>query len=342
VDLLPSEEQQEIIATAASVLAKEYPISRIRDMRTEPSVVDQRAWSRCAQLGWFGLTVAENDGGVGYALVEEALLFREIGRRVAPGPFLATALGARVAVAGGRPDIAQAIIAGDALVGLAQARHLGASIGREVSGSFDLFDAVGAPYVLAVGPAGAALVATDDVGPIEPVGCIDPGVRLAQADVSGVVAVASTGAEFEPTFLRGSVLAAAMLVGISEATRDMAAEYAKVRVQFGKPIGVHQAIKHRCADMAMRAAAADSLLLFAALSVDAARPDAAFQAAAAKVVATDAGIRNAGENIQVHGGMGYTYEHDAHLYLKRAHVLDRVIGSSRDHLARLVDLPPAQ
>jgi alkylation response protein AidB-like acyl-CoA dehydrogenase len=342
VDLLPSEEQQEIISTAASVLAKEYPISRIRELRMKPSAVDRRAWSRCAELGWFGLTLSEDDGGVGYSLAEEALLFREIGRRLAPGPFLSTALGARTAVAGGRPDIAEAIVAGDVLVGLAQARHVDATIGQEVSGSFDLLDAGGVPYVLAVGPAGAALVATDVVGSMDPVECIDPAVRLTRANLAGVTAVASVDADVEPTFLRGSVLAAAMLVGISEATRDMAAEYAKVRVQFGKPIGVHQAIKHRCADMAMRAAAADSQLLFAALSVEAARPDAAFHAAAAKVVATDAAIRNAGENIQVHGGMGYTFEHDAHLYMKRAHILDRVIGSSRDHLALLVDLPPAQ
>jgi alkylation response protein AidB-like acyl-CoA dehydrogenase len=342
VDLLPSEEQLEIIATAASVLAKEYPISRIRERRMEPSVVDQRAWSRCAELGWFGLTLPEVDGGVGYSLVEEALVFREIGRRVAPGPFLSTALGARVAVAGGRPDIAEAIIGGHAVVGLAEARHVDATIGQEVSGGFDLIDATEATYVLAVGPAGAALVATDGIGAKEPVECIDPAVRLARADLAGVTAVASTVADLEPTFLRGSVLTAAMLVGISEATRDMAAEYAKVRIQFGKPIGVHQAIKHRCADMAVRAAAAGSQLLFAALSVEASRPDAAFQAAAAKVVATDAGIRNAGDNIQVHGGMGYTFEHDAHLYMKRAHVLDRIVGGSRDHLARLVDLPPAQ
>jgi alkylation response protein AidB-like acyl-CoA dehydrogenase len=143
-------------------------------------------------------------------------------------------------------------------------------------------------------------------------------------------------------FIRASVLAAAALVGIAEATRDMAAEYSKVRVQFGKPIGAYQAIKHRCADMAVRAEAASSQVLFAALSIDEGRPDDAFQAASAKVVASDAAIRNAADNIQIHGGMGYTFEHDAHLYLKRAHVFDRIAGDSRQHLAHLMDLPAAQ
>jgi len=137
-------------------------------------------------------------------------------------------------------------------------------------------------------------------------------------------------------------MVAAMLVGIAEATRDLSAEHAKTRVQFGRPIGVHQAIKHRCADMAVRAEAAGSQMLLAALCVESGRADATFQAAAAKVVATDAAVANAASTIQVHGGMGFTSEHDAHLFLERAHVLDHLLGDRRQHLARLVELPPAQ
>ena len=129
---------------------------------------------------------------------------------------------------------------------------------------------------------------------------------------------------------------------IAEATRDMSSEYAKIRVQFGPPIGVNQAIKHACADMALRAEAASAQLLFAALSVDEGRSDAAFQVAAARIVATDAAVENATRTIQVHGGMGYTFEHDAHLFLKRARVLDRVLGDSRSQMAALIDLPAAQ
>jgi alkylation response protein AidB-like acyl-CoA dehydrogenase len=342
VDLLPTSEQLEIVAAAAAFVAKEHPLARIRELRDEPSAVDPRPWARSAELGWFALAVPEEQGGVGYTLAEEALLFREVGRGLAPGPFIATVLAARVALAAGAAEVATAIMAGEAMVALAQPVGADAEIGAQVRGSFELIDAVGAPYVLAVGPDGAALVATEALGEIVATKSIDPAVRLAHVDVDGVPAVAFVPAEQEPAFLRGCVLASAMSSGIAEATRDMAAEYAKVRVQFAKPIGVNQAIKHRCADMAVRAEVAGSQVLFAALSVETARADAAFQVAAAKVVATDAAVANAGSNIQVHGGMGYTYEHDAHLYLKRAHVLDHMFGRSRSHLAHLIELPPAQ
>jgi alkylation response protein AidB-like acyl-CoA dehydrogenase len=347
MDLLPTPEQLEIAATASNLLTKELPIARLQQLRTEPSSIDHRVWSHCAELGWFGLGLPEADGGVGYGLAEEALLFGEIGRHLAPGPFLGTTLGARVAIAGGRADIAAAAMAGAAVIAMAeprQPRQHGAVSGETVSGSFDVLDPVGASHIVVVTPTAAALLSMEDVQPVDMLPSIDPGVRLGRVQLDAVPAEAVLAGDVlaGDVFVRGSVLAAAVLVGISEAVRDMAAEFAKVRVQFGKPIGVNQAIKHRCADMAMRAEAARSLMLFAALSVDEERPDAAFQAAAAKVVATDAGIRNAAENIQVHGGMGYTFEHQAHLYLKRAHVMDRVMGGSRDHLARLLAMPAAQ
>jgi alkylation response protein AidB-like acyl-CoA dehydrogenase len=133
-----------------------------------------------------------------------------------------------------------------------------------------------------------------------------------------------------------------MLVGIAEATRDMATAYAKTREQFGKPIGVNQAIKHRCADMAVAADAAVNQLLFAALSVQEERPDADFQVAAARVVADQAALTNARHNVQVHGGMGFTAECDAHLYVKRAHLLGRTFGGLRGAQADLLAQPAAQ
>jgi alkylation response protein AidB-like acyl-CoA dehydrogenase len=342
VDLLPTPEQLEIVSTAAAVLAQEFPISRVQAARNQASSVDGQAWTKCAELGWFGLDLPEELGGVGYALVEAALLFREIGRALAPGPFFASTLGARVAGIGGRPELSAAVMAGDAIVGLAEPRGPDASVGEVVNGTFDLIDAVGASHVLAVSPACAALLPIEAVEGIETLPCIDPAVRLGRGELQESKAVAHVSGEEDPVFARGSVLAAAMLVGIAEATRDRAVEHAKSRIQFGVPIGAHQAVKHRCADMATRTEAAHEQLLFAALTIDEHGPDAAFQAAAAKVLATDAAITNGADNIQVHGGMGYTFESDAHLFLKRAHVLDRVGGHSRQHLARLVDLPAVQ
>jgi alkylation response protein AidB-like acyl-CoA dehydrogenase len=117
-------------------------------------------------------------------------------------------------------------------------------------------------------------------------------------------------------------------------------EYAEARVQFGQPIGAYQAVKHSCADMAIRAEAAASELFFAALAFEGARTDAAFQVSAAKVVAADAARCNAAANVQIHGGMGFTFEQDAHLYVKRSHVLEHAFGSSTYHLSRVLDAAP--
>ncbi|MBX6391162.1 MAG: acyl-CoA/acyl-ACP dehydrogenase [Frankia sp.] len=348
MDLLPTLAQKEVAALAADFFGKELPISTIRDRRHAPAAVDGRVWAECAGLGLFGLALSEELGGAGCDLAEETLLFREIGRRLVSGPFLPTVLGARVAAVAGEREMASAILSGEAQVGLAQRRGSGPDIGglagpgTVVDGQLDLFDALDSRYLLLVDAAGAALVETAALGDVEQVPAIDPGIRLATAVAGKVPVIVWVPASDDRIHLRALVLAAAMNVGIAEATRDMSAEYAKVRVQFGRPIGVNQAIKHACADMAVRAEAALSQLLFAAVCVQTARADAEFQALAAKIIADRYAIENAAANIQVHGGMGYTFDHDAHLYLKRAHVLDHVFGEPTDHLARLVAQPAAQ
>jgi len=127
-----------------------------------------------------------------------------------------------------------------------------------------------------------------------------------------------------------------MAAGMAEATRDLSSRYAIEREQFGRPIGVNQAIKHRCADMAVRAEAALAQTVFAALVVDSKGPDAVFQAHAAKVFAVESAARNAAETVQVHGGMGFTWEHTAHRYVERAQVLDHLAGDRRQSLASIL------
>src|SRR5690606_33176714 len=139
--------------------------------------------------------------------------------------------------------------------------------------------------------------------------------------------------ETEPIWSHAQVLASAFLAGLAEAARDMATEHARTRIQFGKPIGVNQAIKHVCADMAVAADAAISQTLFAAIALQSGRGDSMFQVLAAKSVATRAAIDNAANGIQVHGGMGYTFEHNAHLVLKRAHVYAHLFGEPTGILA---------
>ncbi|WP_281376011.1 acyl-CoA dehydrogenase family protein, partial [Pseudonocardia pini] len=128
--------------------------------------------------------------------------------------------------------------------------------------------------------------------------------------------------------LRGVVLAAAALCGVAEACRDRSAEYAKTRTQFGQPIGVFQAVKHRCAEMATRCEAAMSLTSYAALVLAEGRPDAAFQVSSAKLVASAAAIDNAADDVQNHGGMGFTDESGAHLYVRRARLLEQWFGGT--------------
>jgi alkylation response protein AidB-like acyl-CoA dehydrogenase len=341
MDLLPTPEQQEISSVAAALLAKTMDDDQ-DDARRRTSAIGSRQWARFGELGWFGLSVPEGRGGVGYGMAEEALLFREIGRHLAPGPFLACTLAARVALAGGADELAATILTGEITVGLAQARGAQFDVGEVVSGSFDLLDAVDGSHVVVVTPRGAAVMAAEAWGRADQLSCMDPAVSLGRIRVEQAPAIVHTLGTTDHIFERGTVLTAAMLAGIGEATRDMASEFGKTREQFGKPIGVNQAIKHRCADMAMRAEAATSQVMFAALAIDEDRPDLEFHSAAAKVVASQAGIGNAALNIQIHGGMGYTFEHDAHLFLKRAHVLDRVLENKQQHMARLIDLPAAQ
>ena len=341
MDLLPSSDQLELTSAAAEFFAEQVPIAAIRARRDEPSALDAKTWVAGAELGLLGLSAADGVGGSGLGLDDEALLFRELGRRLVPGPFLASVLGARVAALTGSDDLARAIVEGHTVVALAELRT-GSAGPDGVTGRLDLLDPAGSAYLLVVTEDGAGLVETAAVGLAEPTDSIDPGTRLASARAEAAPVAAWLPSGQEPLRLRALVLVSAMLVGIAEAVRDQASEYARTRVQFGRPIGVNQAIKHRCADMAVAAEAALSQTLFAAVALESGRPDAEFQVLAAKIIAGRSALSGAAANIQIHGGMGFTYEHDAHLYLKRAHVLDLLIGRSADTLGRLLAQEAAQ
>lgn len=342
MNLLPTAEQEEIASSVAAFLGKELSVPKLRELIGSGTPVEPATWKRMAELGWFGLGLHEAAGGVGYGLPEEALMFREVGRHLAAGPLLATVLGARLAARAGQGDIAAAVLDGTERVAWAEPFPGTAHPDVTISGRFTVLDGAAARWLLVATPHAAALVEANALVNVDRIPCLDDGVDLAEGTLAGAAPAARRPAGEEPIHTRGLVLAAAMLVGIAEATRDAAVEYAKNRVQFGKPIGAFQAVKHRCADMAVRADAALSQLLFASLVVERRLPDARFQAATAKVTACDAALRNAAGNIQVHGGIGFTWEHDAHLYVKRAHVLDRMLGGRRSHLVELLSEPAPQ
>lgn len=342
MDLLPSEEQLEIIGAAEDFIASRLPTNDIRRRHDEDSSIDADVWREGAELGLLTLGLDEAHGGSGRQLDDEVLLFAALARNLATGPFLASTLAARVAARCGDTDLTMRIGAGRAPVGLAELRGAGVVGPDGFKGDFDLLDCHGTGHALVVTEHGCALVELPEFGEISAVKSLDPGTRLATASVVAGDVLHWVPAETESIWDRAMLLATAGLAGLAEATLATSTEYAKARIQFDRPIGVNQAIKHACADMAVRADAAMSQTLFAAVSLQSGRPDARFQLLAAKSVAARAAIANAEANIHIHGGMGYTYEHDAHLYLKRAHVLNQLFGELNTVLADLLAQEPAQ
>jgi alkylation response protein AidB-like acyl-CoA dehydrogenase len=303
VNLLPSPEQQEIIAAAATFLAKELPAPA-------GAGFDPDLWARMGALGWFGLGLPEEVGGAGYGLVEQVLLSRELGRSLAPGPFLPQLLACQVA----SPSLLGRLIEGSAVAGLAEPHGV----------RFRLLDAGAASHLLVVAPAGVALVESAAFSERVSHPGLDP---QATVELATLTSPPPAPVEQQELVARGQVLVAAMLVGICEATRDESIAYAKEREQFGRPIGSFQAVKHRCADMAVRAEAAASLTFLAALSLQAGVPEAGQLVTSAKALAGEYAIANSADDIQNHGGTGFTADCRAHLYLARSNVLATVLGA---------------
>ncbi|HVV75800.1 MAG TPA: acyl-CoA dehydrogenase family protein [Mycobacteriales bacterium] len=330
MDLLLSDDQRSIVASVNEVLDDLMPLTNVRAVLDGDSAPLDALWRSAAELGWFGLGLPEEHGGSGFDLVDEALLFVELGRRVTPGPFLATALAARLAALGGAPEAAAVLLSGQARAGMAARPDAGPAV---------LYDAAGATYLVVFGSQGVDLLPAATADGRAEQGGLDPLLRRETANLSGEP-LASLPAT-DPITARGVVLVSAMLSGIAGASRDMSVGYAKTREQFGSPIGAFQAVKHRCADMAVGAALADAQLTFAALSVSESADDAAFQVAAARVVAERAALSNVREAIQIYGGIGVTWECDAHLYLKRVHALRELFGGAAGQRPALLSVAPS-
>ncbi|WP_392544243.1 acyl-CoA dehydrogenase family protein [Oryzobacter telluris] len=304
-----STDQTDIIGGARDFLAGTFTADRRRELAgREGRSIDDATWAQVCSQGWLGVGLPTEVGGLGLGVMEEALLFREVGRHVVPGPLVGGVVGARIAVLSGGLDLAADIVSGHTRVGVC-------------AGTF-VVDAHDGDLAVRFGDGDAVELVS--VAGVEPREAVDPGTRIGVAssltplhrldDGSHVTAVAR-------------VLAAAAHLGVIEAVRDMSAAYAVTREQFGRPIGSFQAVKHRCADMAIAAYACRAQVLMAARCVDATTGEAALQAACARVVSAKYARRSAADNVQNLGGIGFTWEHDAHLYVKRAHTLDHLAGT---------------
>ncbi len=334
MDLMPDDDLIEIERTVATWLAAKLPVQgRGRDHVNTGPEIDPALWAEVAGLGWLALGLPEAAGGPGCTLVEEAALFRELGRVVAPGPFLPTVLAAHLAVAAGDHTLAGAVTAGS--VGVALGTAAGPlSIGGSVTGPLSITHARGAELVLVCDAGGAALVRAADLA-MELIDPVDGTVSVGVGRADGAGAVVHTG----PTAgirERGLVLAAATGVGLAMGVLAAGAEYATQRHQFGKAIGTFQAIKHPLADAATRADGADAQVAYAAVAVRDGLPTATVEAVVAKWAADEAARRNADAVVQVHGAMGFTAEATPYRYVLRAHVLGRTLALRSELLDEIV------
>ncbi len=327
IDLLPSEEQQQIIDSVASFLENEMPLARLRPNSAGELLNDIRIsveqWSGIASMGWFGLGVAEALGGVGYTLVEEMLVARELGRYAISPCIAASMTAAHLAARAGSEslDLFNSIRSGQLRV--AHANRLVAD-----SDEYHLIDPHAASHFLVVDQSGARLYERSAFVDARSVISLDDAIQLERARLNSNAqpVLSDSGGDIA---LNVSLLNSAQLLGVAEQAQKAAVEYAKIREQFGQAIGSFQALKHRCADMATLAEAAYAQTYFAGLAQAHSQPGASYQAAAAKIISAEAALSNARSNIQIHGGIGFTAECDAHIFLKRAHLLGQLGGDRR-------------
>lgn len=326
MNLLPTADQHQIIDAVAAFMAERLPVTRYRELAGEDAALSASQLQQIVDLGWLGLGLEEEHGGLGCSLVEEVLMFREIGRHVGPMSIYAAVLGARVAALAGQVELRDQLLTGELQIALALPVSADSIAGQILDGDFYLLGPAGATHAVLIDDHGAALF--DTAGLVRSVlPCLEFHQTLAQVWVEQSPAAAYVGAEDERLIDRARLLAAAMQVGGAEASRDLGVEYAKQRQQFGRPIGSFQAIKHMCSDMAVRCEEAASQVFYASLRFRDGEEDANRECCSASYLASRAALENAAANVQIHGGMGMTAEVDVHHYLKRAHLLDQLMGS---------------
>lgn len=295
-------------------------------------------WKEMAELGWLGLHVPEGDGGSGYGMLEVAVVAEQLGRECTPGPFLPVVVTAGAVAAAGSAEQRRAflpgLIGGDVIAGLGAGGTYGIDQDGLLSGAgIVMYGEVADVLALVVGEDIVIVGRGDDGVSVRPRGNLDPSQPCAEVRCEAVAVPSASilrGAAGHARLLL-DVLAAAEAAGGLATCREMAVAYAKQRVAFGRPIGQFQAIKHYCANMLVDEQLAVSAVWGGARSID--REDErllALAGKAARVVSLPAYVRSAQVNIQVHGGIGFTWEHDAHLFLRRAAALKAFVGPHDD------------
>jgi alkylation response protein AidB-like acyl-CoA dehydrogenase len=351
-----TEDHRALAGTVADFLGKHEARNASRALLEGAEETLPAFWDELRSLGWLGLHVPEEFGGSGYGLSELVVVVEELGRGLAPGPFVPTVIASATLAIVAPDDLKRAWLAGLANGDVVGAVALGGDVeirGGAAHGSAGVVVSGALAGVLLIGTGDDVAVVNTRAGgvTVEVPPNLDPTRRAGRVTVDGAPAVVIPGA-------RDAMLDIARLVFAAEATgiarecTDQAAAYAKVREQFGRPIAMYQAVKHHCADMLVAAELATAAVWDAARAASRDDKEFSLTAAMAAAVALPAADLDANLNIQVHGGIGFTWEHDAHLYLRRATALEAVVDveAALTHVTdltragvrrgRSVDLPP--
>ncbi|HVE28084.1 MAG TPA: acyl-CoA dehydrogenase family protein [Sporichthya sp.] len=368
--LLLTDEQAYLAATVRELLEDRSTEARVREVMGSEEILDRRLWQTMAsELGVCGLGVPEEFGGAGASFVEVAVVCEELGRALAVVPFLSTTVLAQTLLLDCGDPAAQArwlpdLCTGATIAAVALAEPSTAWNGRDLATTASYTDGrwslsgtktfvidgqvADVVFVLARTDGGIATFAVDAgaaglTRTALPTMDQTRGLAELQFAASPAELVGEPGAEDPLARLldAAAIALAAEAVGGAQRTLEMAVDYAKVRIQFGRPIGSFQAIKHKCADMLLQVETARSAAAFARGCAETDPSARALAASAAKAYCCDAFVFCAQENIQVHGGIGFTWEHPAHLYFKRARSSQVLFGDSfqhRDRIGHLLDL----
>lgn len=358
-----TDEQAQLRDAVRKFSAEHFAQEKIRALMDSNPPFDPRVWARLGgELGVLGLSVPEADGGVGGTLVDQAVAIEEIGARLGSGPLFGTvylAIPALVAAPSGpaRDELLGALVEGRRTAAVAVVDQAGVfdpdavsvtAEGDAVSGTVSQVVDGGIADVLLVaarGPEGVALYAVDaDGAERTPLATLDLSRSEANVTFSNAPATLIAGPDETPRVLDhalqvGSALLAVEQVGAAQHLLDLSVQYAKSRLQFGRPIGSFQAVKHRLADLLVDVEHARSTAYHAIWALTDGSDDAALATSIAQAVCSAAGSHVATDTIQVHGGIGFTWEHQAHLYYKRATTNAMLLGSAeqqRDRVAAMV------
>lgn len=359
-----SNEQRLLGRTAREYLQRACPPPRVRELAATPTACDDALWSGLVDQGWTGMTLPEELGGLGLDFVDLCVVAEETGRACLPGPLFSTFWGACLLERAGDPSqrtpLLEKIAAGDAKATVAwlephadwdpnsiemQAKREG-SLVRLTGRKRFVTDAQAADVILVVVRLGEgwAVVPTprDSTGLfVRATPAIDETRKLADVGfvevavpASSILAVPSP-AELDRANDFAAAFLCAELVGVMQWMLDAGVEYAKSRRQFDRPIGAFQAVQHQCADMLLYTESARSAAYYAAWALAADDPAAPRAAAVAKCYCSEAGRLVGNRACQIHGGVGFTWEHDLHLYYKRAKLAESLLGDPTFHRRRL-------